>query len=87
MHAPFVFAAVQRAGPVDNDLAFAQGQRPAIQKAAGTEFLPGAGMARHHPEQHQRWRAAHDPVELLLDILIIGWLQRRDAWHGLRHHL
>ena len=40
-------------------------QRSAVEQAAGAKFLPGAGVAGHHPEQHQRRRAAHDAVELL----------------------
>jgi hypothetical protein len=79
MHAPFIFASVQRAGAVDHDFPLPQRQRPAVQQAAAAEFLPGAGMAGHDAEQHQ-WRcAAHDPVELLPDFGRIRRLQRRNA--------
>src|SRR3954463_8973698 len=40
MHTPFVLASRSRAGAVDDDLALPQGERPAIQEAAGAEFLP-----------------------------------------------
>ncbi len=83
MHAPFVLAAGSRAGAVDDDLAFPQGERPAVEQAAGAEFLPGAGIAGHHAEQHQRRRAAHDAVEMRLNLRCIRRLQRRDAWRGL----
>ncbi len=76
MHAPFVLASGQRAGPVDDDFAVPQRQRPAIEQAAGPEFLPGAGVAGDHAEQDQRRRAAHDPVKLLLKFRRIGRLQR-----------
>jgi hypothetical protein len=75
--APFVFASRPRAGAVDDDLAFAQRQRPAVQQTAGAEFLPGAWLAGDHAEQHQRRRAPHDPVELLLNLRCIRRLQRR----------
>ena len=52
---------------------------PLVQQAAAAEFLPGAGMAGHDAKQHQRRRAAHDAVELRLDLRRIRRLQRRDA--------
>src|SRR5207237_5801836 len=67
MHAPFVLAASQRAGPVDDNLALAQRERTPIEQTASAEFLPGTGVAGHDTEQRQRWRAAHDPVELILN--------------------
>ena len=79
MHAPFVLATVQRAGAVDDDLALPQGERPAVEQAAGAEFFPGARLARHDAEQHQRRRAAHDAVELFLDIRCIRRRQRRNT--------
>ena len=54
-------------------------QRPAVEQAAGAEFLPGARLAGDDAEQHQRRRAAHDAVELLLNLRCIRRLQRRDA--------
>ena len=83
MHAPFVLATRSRAGAVDDDLALPQGERPAIQQAAGAEFFPGAGIAGHDAKQHQRRGAAHDAVELLGNLGCIGRLQRRDARFGL----
>ena len=79
VHAPFIFARVQRAGAVDHDLALPQGERSAIQETAGAEFLPGPRMPRHHPEQHQRRRAAHDAVELLLNAGRVRRIERCDA--------
>ena len=46
MDAPFIFAAGSRAGAVDDDLALAQAERPAVEQAAGAEFLPGARRGR-----------------------------------------
>ena len=79
MHAPFIFASGQRAGAVDHDLALTQGERTAVQKAAGAEFLPGPRIGGYDAKQGQRRRAAHDPVELLLDLRRIRRLQRRNA--------
>jgi hypothetical protein len=79
MHAPFIFASGQRAGAVDHDLALAQAQRSAIQQAAGAEFIPGPRVAGDDAKQRQRWRAAHDAVELRLNLRRIRRLKRRDA--------
>ncbi len=79
MHAPLVFAPVQRAGAVDHDLALPQAQRTVVEQAAGAEFLPGPRMPGHDAEQHQRRRTAHDAVELGLNLRGIGWRERRDA--------
>ena len=79
MHAPFILASGQRAGAVDHDLAFAQGQRTAIQQAAGAEFLPGPRVGGDDAEQRQRRRTAHDAVELLLDFVRVRRLQLGDT--------
>ena len=50
-------------------------QRAAVQQAAGAEFLPGAGVAGHDAKQQQRRRAAHDAVELRLNLRCIRRLQ------------
>jgi hypothetical protein len=78
MHAPFVLAFGQRAGAIDDDFALAQRQRAAVEQAAGAELLPGARAAGQHPEQRQRRRAAHDAVELQLDLRRVRRLERRD---------
>ena len=52
---------------------------PRSKQAAGAEFFPGPRAARHDAKQHQRRRAAHDAVELLLDFRRIRRLERRDA--------
>ena len=78
---------IQRAGAIDHDLALAQGERPGIEQAAGAELVPGARMARHHPEQRQRRGAAHDAVELRLDLRGIRRDERGDTRRGLGHQL
>jgi hypothetical protein len=60
VHAPFVFAAGQRAGAIDGDLALTQRQRTVIQQAGGAKLGLGALVFRHDPEKHQR--AASGPM-------------------------
>ena len=63
------------------------GQFGLIEQAAGAKLVPGAAVARHHPEQHQRWRAAHDAVELRLDLRGIRRRERGNARPRLGHSL
>src|SRR3954468_8375809 len=79
MHAPFIFTSVERAGAIDDDLALSHRQRSLVEHAAGAEFLPGPRLRRHDAEQEQRRRAAHDAIELFLDLWRIGRRQRREA--------
>ncbi len=79
MDAPFVLATGARAGAVDDDFALSQAERAAVEQAAGGKFLPGPRAARDGAKQHERRRAAHDAVELLLDLRGIRRLQRRKA--------
>jgi len=79
MHAPFIFAVVERAGAVDDDLALAHRQRSLVEQAAATKFLPGPRLRSHDAEQQQRRCAAHNAVKLLLDVRCIGRRQRCEA--------
>ena len=53
--------------------------RAGIQEAAGAEFAPGARISGDDAKQHQRRRAAHDGIELALNLRGIGPLQRCNA--------
>ena len=76
MHAPFIFAAGARAGAVDDDLALAQATSgPRSSRLPARNFSQARGMAGHDAEQQQRRRAAHDAVELRLDLGRIRRLQ------------
>jgi hypothetical protein len=69
MHAPLVFATIERAGAVDHDLSLPQRQQAAIEQAAGVEALIDAAVDRQNAEQDQRIDARrHDFVERRLHV-------------------
>src|SRR5205085_1771585 len=86
VNAPFVLAAAQRAGAVDDDLAVDRLDLPEVQqvRAGGPEPLEHRMVDGHRAEQLQRLDARrHQALERSRYLRLIGRLERGDAGRGL----
>jgi hypothetical protein len=80
VHAPLVLGAAARGGPVDQELAVADCDRPAVEHARAHEAREDPAAPGERAEQPQRLHPRrHHQVEELAGVVVVGGIQGGDA--------